>query len=521
MSAECEYDLVVLGGGAAAFAALTEASGRGLSTALVNAGLPLGGTCVNVGCVPSKHLLEVGKVAFEPPRNPFEAVQYGEGEPTTDWATALDEKDRLVAQLRERNYVDVAEHFEIDVYEGYGRFADGEGRSPSGSRAAPADSPTIEIVDGDDEGTAITGEKALIATGSSPRIAPLDGIEDVPYETSETILARRDLPESIVVIGGGYIGLEWGQILHHVGTDVTILQRSEHVLSKMEGQLGRELRRCFEAEGIEVVTDVDIRRVESADAVATDGGTRAAERGVAVTADVDGEHRRFTATDLFVATGVRPNSEDIGLDAIGVETDGSGAVVVDEYLRTANADVYAAGDVVGEPMLETVAAKEGNHAVKNAFGSQERRASDRSSGRSPREETGGKTIDYNAVPKVVFTSPEVAAVGTTEREYVAEHGTCSCRTVDMEDVPKAMAVEDTRGLLQVVKHHETDEIVGVHVVGPRAADMIPEATLAVKFGLTVDDIIDTVHPFPTFSEAFKHACQAFHRDTSTMSCCVE
>jgi mercuric reductase len=159
--------------------------------------------------------------------------------------------------------------------------------------------------------------------------------------------------------------------------------------------------------------------------------------------------------------------------------------------------------VIGEPELETVAAKEGNHAVKNAFGDE------------------GVSIDYDAVPAVVFTSPEVAAVGTTEREYMDEHGTCSCRTVQMEDVPRAKAVKNTDGLVQVVKHHETDEIVGVHMVGPRAADMIMEATLAVKFGLTVDDIIDTVHPFPTFSEAFKHACQAFRRDTSTMSCCIE
>jgi mercuric reductase len=176
---------------------------------------------------------------------------------------------------------------------------------------------------------------------------------------------------------------------------------------------------------------------------------------------------------------------------------------VDDHFQTTNPDVYAAGDVIGEPELETVAAKEGNHAVKNAFGGE------------------GISIDYDTVPAVVFTSPEVAAVGTTESEYMAEHGTCSCRTVQMEDVPRAKAVKNTDGLVQVVKHHETAEIVGVHMVGPRAADMIMEATLAVKFGLTIDDIIDTVHPFPTFSEAFKHACQAFRRDTSTMSCCVE
>lgn len=163
---------------------------------------------------------------------------------------------------------------------------------------------------------------------------------------------------------------------------------------------------------------------------------------------------------------------------------------MDETFRTANPAVYAAGDCIGEPMLETVAAKEGNHAVRNAFGDE------------------GAAIDYHAVPKVVFTSPEVAAVGTTELEY-------------MDDVPKAKAVEGTRGLVQIIKHHETDEVVGVHMVGPRAADMILEATLAVKFGLTVDDIIDTTHPFPTFSETFKHACQAFRRDTPKMSCCIE
>lgn len=480
-----QYDLVILGGGAAAFAAITEASSRGLSTAMVNTGLPLGGTCVNVGCVPSKHLLALAETAYEPPNNPFDGVQYGDDEPTVDWAAALDEKDELVGQLRQENYVNVAEYFETDIYEGYGQFID---------------STTIEIVEGEDAGTRLTGQKALVSTGSSPWTAPIDGLDTVTYETSETILERRELPGSIIVLGGGYIALEWGQILYRVGVDVTILQRSERILSRAEGQLGREIQRCFREEGIEIVTDTDLQQVGSA---ASDGGLTSLEEGVFVETLVSGEEKTFRAEELFVATGVRSNSTDIGLEAIGVETDARGAIIVNEYFQTANPDVYATGDVIGEPMLETVAAKEGNHAVKNAFGNE------------------GKTIDYGTVPAVIFTSPEVATVGMTELEYMDEHGTCSCRTVRMEDVPKAKAVEDTRGLLQVVKHHETDEIVGVHMVAPRAADMIPEATLAVKFDLTIDDIIDTIHPFPTFSEAFKHACQAFRRDTSTMSCCVE
>lgn len=485
MTQQQSYDLIILGGGAAAFAAITEASSRGLSTALVNTGLPLGGTCVNVGCVPSKHLLALAETGSTPAHNPFDVIKYTEGEPSVNWEAALDGTDRLVEQFRQENYVSVAEHFETDIYEGYGRLVG---------------DTTIEITDGEDEGSRIEAEKALIATGSSPQAAPIDGLDSIDYETSETILERRELPESIVIIGGGYIALEWGQILHRVGVDITILQRSERVLSQMEGQLGREIQRCFHEEGINVITGTNFQQVRSKSA---DTGVTDTETSVVVETTLDGKNRQFCAEELFVATGVKPNSENIGLDIVGIETNERGSIVVDDHFQTANPDVYAAGDVIGKPELETVAAKEGNHAIKNAFGNE------------------GKTIDYNAVPAVVFTSPEVAAVGTTELEYMDEHGTCSCRTVQMEDVPRAKAVKDTRGLLQVVKHHETDEIVGVHMVGPRAADMIPEATLAVKFGLTVDDIIDTIHPFPSFSEAFKHACQAFRRDTSTMSCCVE
>ncbi|WP_423998256.1 mercury(II) reductase [Halorubrum trapanicum] len=484
MAQTSDYGLVILGGGAAAFAAITEASRRDLSTAMVNTGLPIGGTCVNVGCVPSKHLLAVAESGAAASENPFDAVRYPE-EPTVDWADALNGTDELVDRFRQENYVDVGEHFETDIYEGYGQLVD---------------DTTIEVVNGADEGARITGEKALVATGSSPWAPPIDGLDDVDYYTSETILEERDLPESMVMLGGGYIALEWGQILHRVGVDVTVLQRSDHVLSDMEGQLGREMQRAFNEEGIDVVTSNDFQQVQD---VATDSGADPGQKGVAVETVIEGEEQAFTAEALFVATGVQPNNEDIGLEAVGVETESDGAIRVDGHFQTTNPDIYAAGDVIGEPELETVAAKEGNHAVKNAFGDE------------------GVSIDYDAVPAVVFTSPEVAAVGTTELEYMDEHGTCSCRTVQMADVPRAKAVKNTDGLVQVVKHHETDEIVGVHMVGPRAADMIMEATLAVRFELTVDDIIDTVHPFPTFSEAFKQACQAFRRDTSKMSCCIE
>ncbi|MFB6345850.1 MAG: mercury(II) reductase [bacterium] len=477
MSAETSYDLVVLGGGAAAFAAITEAGERGLSAALVNTGLPLGGTCVNVGCVPSKHLLAVAHETFGPPNNPFNAIRYSEEQPDFDWSTALDEKDELVETVRGSNYYDVADYYDADVYEGRRRFVD---------------DTTIEVVEGKDQGTRITGEKSLVATGSSPKIPDIKGLDEIDFLTSESILTRENQPDSVLVVGAGYVGLEWGQILNHLGTDVTIFQRSERVLSKMEGMIGRTVQDIFEDEGVEVVTEAQVSRVGE------DG-----EEEIYAETETNGETRMFTASDLFMATGVKANTKDIGLEEIGIETDEQGAVVIDESMQTSNSNVYGAGDCANTLALETVAAKEGNFTVKNAFGNEHR------------------TINYKAIPKVIYTRPEIASVGVTELEYMDEHGTCSCRTVQLGEVPRALAVKDTRGFLQVVKHHGTDEIMGVHMVSRRAGDIIPEATLAVKHGLTVDDIIDTVHPFPTFSEAFKHACQAFRYNADAMTCCVQ
>lgn len=471
------YDLVILGGGSAAFAAITAADDRDLSTAIVNAGLPIGGTCVNVGCVPSKHLLAVAETAYEPPQNPFNAITYRDDQPTIDWSAAIEEKDTLVTTLREQNYIDVANTFDVDIYHGRGRLQQG---------------PTIDIAEGEDANTQITGEKVLIATGSSPWIAPIDGIDDIDYETSETILERQELPSSFVIIGGGYVAMEWGQILNRMGVDVTILQRSGHVLSDFWEPLGQNLETHLQQEGITVVTNVSFDQIRTQ-----------SNGDIQVNTTVDTDERTFSAQELFVATGVTPNTADIGLDTLNIGTDENNAIRTTEYFKTNHSDVYAAGDCIGSPMLETVAAKEGNRAVNNAFGDTT------------------QSINYSAVPTVIYTSPEVATVGVTEPEYMNQYGTCTCRTVQMENLPKAKTVKDTRGFLQVVKHHETDDIVGVHMVGPRAADIISEATLAVKHGLSIHDIIDTIHPFPTFSEAFKQACQAFNRDISNMSCCIE
>ena len=466
-----DYDFIIIGGGAAAFAAATKASGLGLRTAMINDGLPLGGTCVNVGCVPSKHLLAVGDQLYYPQHPAFDALKNGH-RPSFDFGTAIDEKRRLVGTLRESNYSDVLASLQgVEYIEGRARLV----------------SPTeVEVND-----RKLTAEKLLIATGSRPSVLPFPGIEAVQYITNRESMELEELPESMIVIGAGPIGLELGQMFLHFGTKVTLLEKVPQILPRVEPDVANALQRSLEAEGMEIYCACNIERVRQ------DGDTRFVE------ADLMGERRVFQADQLLLATGVVPNSDDMGLEAAGVRIDERGFIDVNEFMETSAPNVYAAGDVAGKMFLETLAAKEGTVAASNAF------------------ENAGKTIDYDSIPAAVFTNPQVATVGLTEEEEMRRYNACACRTVEVSRIPKAKAIKEERGLIKMVIHPENSKILGVHMVAPDAADLIHEAVLAVKFGLTVDDIIDTVHVFPTMSEGIKLAAQSFVRDISVMSCCVE
>jgi mercuric reductase len=465
-----DYDFIIIGGGAAAFAAATKASDLGVKTAIINHGLPIGGTCVNVGCVPSKHLLAVGDELYYPPRNPFDALRDGH-KPAFDCKAAIEEKRRLVAALRESNYVDVLGALRgVDYIEGRGRFVAQDAVEVNGKR--------------------LTSDKFLIATGSRPAVLPFPGIDGVQYVTNREVMELEELPGSMIVVGAGPTGLELAQAFLHFGTRVLVLEKVPQVLPRVEPEVANELQRCLEDEGMDIRCACEIKRVWQ------EGSTRFVE------ADVMGETHTFHADQLLLATGVRPNTEDLGLEAAGVRVNGRGFVEVDEHLQTTAPGIYAAGDVVGRLLLETVAAKEGSVAAANAF------------------DGAGPTIDYDAIPSAVFTNPQVATVGLTEEEEMRRFNACACRTVEVARIPKAKAIKETRGLIKMVIHPETSKVLGVHMVAPNAAELIHEATLAVKFGLTVDDVIDTVHVFPTLSEGIKLAAQAFTRDISVMSCCI-
>jgi mercuric reductase len=295
----------------------------------------------------------------------------------------------------------------------------------------------------------------------------------------------------MVIVGGRALGLEFAQMYAHMGTKVTLLQRNERIIPEEEPVISDALRQYLEEEGIKIKTGVQVKQVDEKN-----------EEKVVV-ARANGREFEVRGDELLMATGREPNTKDLGLEVVGVRLRQDGAVKVNREMHTTARHVWAAGDVIGEPMLETIAAKEGATAAENALKGTHRK------------------IDFLPVPRAVFTSPQVASVGLTEKE--AEEGgyECACRTVEMSKVPKAITIRETRGLIKMVTEARSGKVLGVHILADNAADIIHEGVLAVKYKLTIDDLIDTVHVFPTLAESIKLVAISFRKNLDELSCCAE
>lgn len=455
--------MLVVGGGAAAFAAATRAADDGVEVTMVNAGLPLGGTCVNVGCVPSKFLLEAGKKVHRE-----EASDWLEGSLSLDYPLLKKSKDRLVEALRRKNYHEVLEALgNVKLVEGRATF--------TGPREVKVN------------GERYRSDKIIIATGARTLIPPVPGLAEAEPLTNVTALQLENLPESMAIIGGGPLGLEFAQIFARAGSDTTAVELMGRVLPQHEPEVSEALAKALVEEGIRLKVGCKLVRAEGGP-----GKVRLFDSGGCVA----------EAERVLAATGIRPNTDGMGLEAAGVQLDSKGFVKVNKRFETSVRGVYAAGDVTGKMPLETVAAKMGFLAVHNAL-------------------TGeSKTIDFDRVPSAVFTDPQAASVGWTEERMMKEMGTCDCRTVPMEKVPKAHAAGDTRGLVKLVVHPKTRKILGAHAAGANAAEIIHVPLLAMRGKMTLADLVDTVHVFPTYAEAWKLCAQAFQRPLESMSCCV-
>ena len=463
------FDLVIIGSGSAAFAAALKAAEHDSKVAMVEKGT-IGGTCVNVGCVPSKNLLRAGELRYYDTNRDFPGIR--PGRTTLEFRKVIEQKDQIVRGLRKEKYSDVLRSLpSTKLFRGKARFV----------------SKTRVKVDG----ISVDGRKFIVASGSSPRIPHILGIDKVDYLTNVEALSLRDKPDTMVIVGGRALGLEFAQMYAHMGTKVTVLQRSERIIPEEEPAISDNLRQYLEAEGIRIKTGVQVKRV----------GGKSGEK--IVVAEASGKEFEVHGDELLMATGRAPNTRDLGLEVVGVRLMEDGAVKVNREMHTTANNVWAAGDVIGEPMLETIAAKEGATAAENAL------------------QGTHKKIDFLPVPRAVFTSPQVASVGLTEKE--AEEGgyECACRTVEMSKVPKAVTIRETRGLIKMVADARTGRVLGVHILADNAADIIHEGVLAVKYKLTIDDIIDTVHVFPTLAESTKLVAISFRKNIEELSCCSE
>jgi mercuric reductase len=463
-----DYDYIIIGGGTAGFAAAIRANKREIRTAMINKG-PIGGTCVNVGCMPSKLLLAIGEEHFRSGNPLFPSVNK-ERDDTIDVLALVKEKDRVVSNLRKRKYEKVLRELpSVDYIKGKVSF--------TGPNELKVGKKTLR------------SEKFLIATGSSPHVPPFEGLDGAGYWTSLEALSPRRIPESLIVIGGRVLGLEFAQLYSHLGSKVTILQRSARVLPESEPEVSEHITKYLVEEGIRILTGAEIRRVQSLDGKKMIELTR------------NGRKEDVEAEEILLATGRAPNIDALNFQAAGVMVENNG-IKVDAQMRTSNPNIFAAGDVLGNPMLETVAAREGYIAAENAL------------------TNAGLMMDWSSVPSTVFTTPAVSQVGLTDAKARDLGYKCICRTIPLSSVPKARLIGDPRGLVKLVVEEDSHRILGVHVVAKEAGDIIHEGVLAVKFGLTLEQIIDTVHVYPTLSEGIKLAAQSFFEDIEKLTCCT-
>ena len=462
-------DIAIVGGGSAGFAAAIKGAELGARVALVEAGT-LGGTCVNVGCVPSKTLIRAAEAQHRRVHHGFRGVPTTDGWPA--WPTVRAEKDALVAELRQSKYWNV-----LRAYPSITLFQE---------RATLVSGHQVRLA----SGRTLTGGKIVVTSGASPWAPPIPGLGEAGYLDNATAMALEHRPESLVVIGASSVGLELAQMFARLGARVTVLEALPRVVPAEDADIGNALGNYLRSEGLELHTDIRIDRVQRAN----DGYTVQFHAGR--------ETRTVRANQLLVATGRRANTAGFGLEGVGVTLGTKGEIVVNEFLQATNRDVYAAGDVIGDPMFVYVAAYGGALAAENALTGNARR------------------YDLTALPKVTFTDPAVASVGFTENQARARGIEPLVSKLPLEHVPRALAAHDTRGFVKLVADAGTKKIIGTHILAAEAGEMITEPTLAIKFGLTIEDLVSAVHPYLTLSEGIKLASQAFTKDVEKLSCCA-
>ncbi|KRG13964.1 mercuric reductase [Virgibacillus soli] len=467
MENEADYDLLIIGSGSAAFSAAIKAIEYGAKVAMIERGT-VGGTCVNIGCVPSKTLLRAGEINHLAKVNPFIGLQTSAG--NVELAPLVKQKNELVSELRNKKYIDLISEYGIDLIEGEATFLDEK---------------TIRV-----NGQTLSAKKFLIATGTSPSIPPIPGLEDVEYLTSTSLLELKNLPNKLTVIGSGYIGMELGQLFHHLGSEVTLMQRGEQLLKEYDPEISEAVEKALTEQGINLIKGATFERVEQ------EGFFKK------VYVIVNGKKKVIESDQLLLATGRTPNTKSLNLSAAGVEIGKRKEIKINDYAQTSNERIYAAGDVTFGPQFVYVAAYEGGLAADNAI-----------SGLN-------KKLNLSVIPSVTFTNPSIATVGLTEKQAIERGYDVKTSVLPLDAVPRALVNRETTGVFKLIADAQTLKVLGVHIVAENAGDVIYAGTLAVKFGLTIEDLKESLAPYLTMAEGLKLAALTFNKDVSKLSCCA-
>jgi len=463
-----DYDLIIVGGGSAAFAAAIKASELEKKVLMLNDGLPIGGTCVNVGCVPSKTLLRTAEAFYNSAHTNFDSIEAGVNR--LDFKKAIRQKRELVEGLRQKKYVDVISGDpNITVLVGRGKVL----------------GKNTVLVNGESK----TGKIILLATGSTTFIPDIPGLREADYLTNDTLYELDELPEHLIVIGGRYIALENAQMFARFGSKVTMLQRSSRILPTEHPDVTEQLTGYLMAEGIDIKTDVKIHSIEKSDKVT-------------VRITVGEKEETVAGSHLLVATGRKGNTDSLGLTKLDIETYGNGFIKTDDYLRTNVANIFAAGDVIGENLFVYTAAYEGALAVENAFNGTFR------------------AKDETLLPWVVFTDPQVAGVGLDEAGAESAEIDYDVSALALSDVPRALAARNTKGFIKLIRNKADGTLIGARILASEGSELLMEAALAIKYKIPVTELRQMLHPYLTLSEGIKLAAITFDKDVGELSCCA-
>ena len=462
-----EYDLVILGGGTGGYVAAIRASQLGLKTAIVEKG-KVGGTCLHAGCIPSKALLRSAEV-YQTIKH---AAEFGVEvqESRLNFLKAQERKEAIVEQLH-KGVQYLIKQGKIDLYEGFGRIL-----GPSIFSPMPG-TVSVEMNNGE-ENEMLLPKNVIIATGSRPKSLPGLKIDGEMIMTSDEALQLKELPSSLLVIGGGVIGVEWASMMADFGVDVTILEYADRIIPTEDRDISKEMQRLLKKKGIKVVTKAKLLP----DTLKTEGGaTISAERNGAV--------EDYKADKILVSVGRQANVEGIGLQNTDIRVD-KGVIAVNKFYQTAESHIYAIGDVIGGMQLAHVASHEGITAVEHI------------ANQSPH------ALQYDLISRCIYSTPEVASVGITEEEALERGHKIKVGKFPFKAIGKALVYGESDGFVKMISDEETDDLLGVHMIGPHVTDMISEAGLALVLNATAWEVAQTIHPHPSLAEAIGEAALA-------------